>query len=270
MFKVLVADDEYLEREVIKQAVRRIDGVVVAGESNCGEFAAALCAAVKPDLVFLNCGMGMVGGMEAADIIRRSDKNVVIVMTSADEDNFTDRDNSKQIRNLGISECLLKPIRPEKIRDIVMKYRENTTSASRISPRMKKHLRFYPDHLMSHEIKRALAFIDDHYKENIRLKYIADKVSLSSYYFSRLFKKEVGVNLSQYILHKRLEVAKRMLEETEQSIVDISAFVGFQEHNYFGKIFKKFTGATPTEYRKKHAMLRKERHDIKGKYLSSE
>jgi YesN/AraC family two-component response regulator len=267
MFKVVVADDEYLEREVIKQIVRQMEGTVIAGESNCGELAAVLCAAVKPDLAFLNCGMGAVGGVGAADIIRRSDKNVVIILTSADENNFTDWNLAKQIKSLEISECLLKPIRPEKIMDVILTYSEHANSVSRVSPRMKKQLRFYPDHLMSHEIKVALAFIDDHYKENVRLGYIADRVSLSSYYFSRLFKKEVGVNLSQYILHKRLEVAKRMLEETEQSIVDISVSVGFQEHNYFGKIFKKFTGVTPSEYRKKHALLKKERKDISGKYL---
>jgi YesN/AraC family two-component response regulator len=267
MFKVVVADDEYLEREVIKQIVRQMEGAVVAGEGNCGELAVMLCAAVRPDLAFLNCGMGAVGGIEAADIIRRSDRNIAIVLTSADENNFTDRDNAKQILNLGIFECLLKPVRPEKIRDVVLKCGERAGSVSRVSPRMKKQLRFYPDHLMSHEIKRALAFIDDHYKENIRLKYIADRVSLSSYYFSRLFKKEVGVNLSQYILHKRLEVAKRMLEETDQPIVDISVSVGFQEHNYFGKIFKRFTGSTPSEYRKKHAMQREQRKDVRGKYL---
>jgi YesN/AraC family two-component response regulator len=267
MFKVVVADDEYLEREVIKQIVRQMEGTVIAGESNCGELAAVLCAAVRPDLVFLNCEMGAVGGIEAADIIRRSDRNTTIILTSADENNFTDRDNAKQIRSLGISECLLKPVRPEKIMDVVLKYGERAGSVSRVSPKMKKQLRFYPDHLMSHEIKRALAFIDDHYKENIRLKYIADRVNLSSYYFSRLFKKEVGVNLSQYILHKRLEIAKKMLEETDQSIVDISASVGFQEHNYFGKIFKRFTGTTPSEYRRQYAMQRKERKDVRGKYL---
>jgi YesN/AraC family two-component response regulator len=267
MFKVLVADDEYLEREVIKQIIRQMEGTAVAGESNCGEIAAVICAAVRPDLAFLNCGMGVVGGIEAADIIRRSDKNIAIVLTSADENNFTDRDNAKRIRSLGISECLLKPVRPEKIKDVVLKYIEHAGSVSHLSPRMKKQLRFYPDHLISHEIKKAIAFIDDHYKENIRLKYIADRVNLSSYYFSRLFKKEVGVNLSQYILHKRLEVAKGMLEETDQSIVDISVSVGFQEHNYFGKIFKRFTGATPSEYRKKHAMQREERKGVRGKYL---
>ena len=266
MFKVVVADDEYLEREVIKQVVRQIDGAIIAGETNCGELAAVICATVKPDLAFLNCGMGALGGIETASSIRRTDKNVVLVLTSADEGNFTDSGSVERIRRLDVAECLLKPARPEKIRDVGLKCRDNAGSASGVSNKMKKQLRFYPDHLMSHEIKRALAFIDDHYKENIYLKNIADRINLSSYYLSRLFKKEVGVNLSQYVLRKRMEIAKRMLEETGQSIVDISASVGFQEHNYFGKIFKRFTGVTPSEYRKKYALQQEERKGLRGKY----
>jgi len=266
MFKVVVADDEYLEREVIKATVRQIKGTIVAGECNCGEIAVGLCLALKPDLVFLNCKMGAMGGFSAAALIRNSDKDVIIILTSADEDNFSGDECTKLARSLDIAECMLKPIRPEKISEAVLKYLGRSSSNLRVSPRMKKRLRFYPDHVMSKEIKHALAFIDSHYKEDIRLTLIAGEVCMSSYYFSRLFKKEVGVNLSQYILHKRLEMARQMLEETEQSIVEISASVGFREHNYFGKIFKKFMSVTPSEYRKKSTLLKEERKGVREKY----
>ena len=266
MFKVVIADDEYLEREVIKSTVRQIKGVLVAGEGNCGENAVELCLALKPDLVFLNCKMGAIGGLDAAAIIRNSDKDVVLILTSGNESNFSGDERAKLIRSLNIAECLLKPVRTEKISEAVLKYSERSGSSLRVSPRMKKRLRFYPDHVMSKEIKHALAFIESHYKENIHLPLIAGEVNMSSYYFSRLFKKEVGVNLSQYILHKRIETAKQMLAETERSIVDISVSVGFREHNYFGKIFKKFTGATPSEYRNKSTQLKEERKGVREKY----
>jgi YesN/AraC family two-component response regulator len=266
MFKVIVADDEYLEREVVKATVRRVKGAIVAGEGNCGEIAVTLCLALKPDLVFLNCKMGAVGGFDAAGLIRKSNKDVVIILTSADENNFVGEENSKLIRSLDVAECMLKPARTESIGKAVTKYMGRSSSNLRVSPKMKKHLRFYPGHVMSEEIRRALTFIDGHYNENIRLTLIAGEVCMSSYYFSRLFKKEVGVNLSQYILHKRLEKAKQMLAETERSIVDISASVGFREHNYFGKLFKKFVGATPSEYRKKSMTLKQERKEVREKY----
>ena len=266
MFKVVIADDEHLEREVIKATVRQVNGAIVAGEGNCGEIAVELCLALKPDLVFLNCKMGACSGFSAAGLIRNTNRDVVIIMTSADESNFSGDENAKLIRSLDIAECMLKPIRTENIREAVLKYLGRSSSNLRVSPRMKKRLRFYPDHVMSKEIKQALAFIDSHYKENIRLTLIAEKVCMSSYYFSRLFKKEVGVNLSQYILHKRLETAKQMLAETERSIIDISVSVGFREHNYFGKIFKKFMGATPSEYRKKSTALEEERKGVREKY----
>ena len=266
MFKVVIADDEYLEREAIKATVRQIKGAIVAGEGNCGEIAVELCGALKPDLVFLNCKMGSMDGLSAAAIIRNSDKDVLIILTSADESNFSGDECTKLVRSLNIAECMLKPIRTEKISEAILKYLGRSGSNLRVSPRMKKRLRFYPDHVMSKEIKHALAFIDSHYMENISLTLIAGEVCMSSYYFSRLFKKEVGINLSQYILHKRFEMAKQMLAETERSIVDISASVGFREHNYFGKMFKKFMGATPSEYRKKSTLLKEERKGVREKY----
>jgi YesN/AraC family two-component response regulator len=268
MYRVVVADDEFLEREFIKEAIRGIGNARVVGEGNSGIMAIELCLVLKPDLVFLNCGMGAVGGSEAASRIRQADKDVVIALTSADENNFRTRDDPEtSLSSLGVAECLLKPISAEKIKEVVIKYGNLGKSGPRISPKMKKRLKFYPATIMSAEITRALSYIDAHYGEEVSLNTVADEVSLSSYYFSRLFKKEVGVNFSQYILHKRLEMAKRMLEETDDSITDISVSVGFQEHNYFGRIFKQFTGSTPSDYRKKLALQKEERVNLREKYL---
>ncbi|MDR1377639.1 MAG: helix-turn-helix domain-containing protein [Synergistaceae bacterium] len=264
MCRIVVVDDEYLEREFIKKVLRSIENTEVVGEGGNGDMAVELCSVLKPDIVFLNCGMGAFGGLEAAARIRLKDRDVVIVLTSADEDNFQDKD--ERHTPLNIAEYLLKPIRAETIREIVLKRGGRGKSSARIPAKMKKHLKFYPLNIMSREITLALAYIDAHYGEDISLDSVADVVSLSSYYFSRLFKKEVGVNFSRYVLHKRLEAAKRTLEETEDPITDIATSVGFHEGHYFGKKFKKFTGSTPSEYRKKLALLEEERKNVRGKY----
>ncbi|MDR1977473.1 MAG: helix-turn-helix domain-containing protein [Synergistaceae bacterium] len=267
MYRVIVADDEYLEREVIKKIVRDIDGVAIVGEANNGVLTVELCSVLKPDIVFLNCGMGGMGGIEAAWKIRQIDKDVVIILTSADESNFHRFAEAEFLASLNIAERLLKPIPPATIREVVFKYNRKDKKGVNISPKMKKRLKFYPPDMMSKEITKALAYIDAHYWKGVDMKSVAEEVSLSCYYFSRLFKKEVGVNFSQYILHKRLELAKQMLEETDRFITDIAVTVGFQEHSYFGKIFKQLTGDTPSEYRKKLAQFKEERKKIKDRYL---
>ncbi|MDR1648728.1 MAG: helix-turn-helix domain-containing protein, partial [Synergistaceae bacterium] len=233
MCRVVVADDEYLERDFIKEVLRGIENTEVVGEGSSGDMAVELCSVLRPDIVFLNCGMGAAGGLEAAARIRLKDRDVALVLTSADEENFQGRD--ERHTPLDIAEYLLKPIRAERIREIVLRCGGRGKPGAPIPAKMKKRLQFYPHNIMSREITLALAYIDANYGGNISLESAADAVSLSSYYFSRLFKKEVGVNFSQYVLHKRLETAKRTLEETEDPIADIAASVGFHECHYFGK-----------------------------------
>ncbi|MDR1650390.1 MAG: DNA-binding response regulator [Synergistaceae bacterium] len=267
MYRIVVSDDEYLEREFIKEVLRDLGDTEIVGECCTCSQAVDICSVMKPDAIFLNCCMGEMGGLEAAWRIRQTDRDAAIILTSGDEGCLRGRDDLKLHASSVVSEFLLKPIRAEQIISTVERCENRSRAAARISPRQKKRLRFYPSNIMSQEITRALSHIDYHFGENISLKSVAGAVSLSSYYFSRLFKKEVGVNFSQYILHKRLEEAKRMLGEPDSSITDISALVGFQEHNYFCRIFKKFTGITPSEYRKRLALQKEERENVKGKYL---
>lgn len=266
MCKIVIADDEYLERDVLKHIISGIDGARLVGEGHSGRAAVELCEAMKPDLVFLNCGMGGLDGFEAARRIRHFDKNVVIVMTSADEKSFSRR----KMEELGGKEFLLKPIPPAKIESIICLYtktRQGLQQQNTIAPRKKKNLRYYPNQIMSKEITRALIYIDNNFSSDISLAEVAELVSLSSYYFSRLFKKEVGLNFSDFLRHKRVADAKRMLEGTELSILDIAAAVGYQEQSYFSKVFRKATGQTPRQYRREAEKARDDRRRVVNSYL---
>lgn len=265
MCKIVIADDEYLERDVFKRVISGIDGARVVGEGNCGRLAVELCAAMRPDLVFVNCGMGGIDGFEAAKRIRRANKEITIVMTSASERNFSLR----RLNELEINDFLLKPIRPSRLENTIRKYLRKglLADAETIPPRKKKNLRFYPNQIMCKEITRALIYIDNNYNRDISLQSAAELVSLSSYYFSRLFKKEVGVNFSDFLKLKRLNSAKRMLADTDKSIMEISLSVGYQEQSYFSKVFKKATGQTPRDYRKQSENTETERTRVINRYI---
>lgn len=81
---------------------------------------------------------------------------------------------------------------------------------------------------------------------------IAKHISLSPSYISRLFKKEVGVTMRTYIAMKRVETAQNMLKFSDYSSVDIGNYLAFSSHSHFISVFKKHTGMTPNEFRKKH------------------
>lgn len=96
----------------------------------------------------------------------------------------------------------------------------------------------------------CLDFIYDNLHNRITLDELASLADLSPSYLSRLFHKEVGMTISQYITQKRVEAAENMLKFSEYSFVDISNYLCFSSESHFIRIFKKHTGYTPRVYRK--------------------
>lgn len=100
-------------------------------------------------------------------------------------------------------------------------------------------------------LEPALKYIEENYEEQISLEDVASVSNLSPYYFSKLFKKEMGMNFTTYVTKRKIEKAKLMLKNTDIPIVNIASELGYYECGYFTKVFKKIEGITPTEYRSK-------------------
>lgn len=99
-------------------------------------------------------------------------------------------------------------------------------------------------------VKAVKEYVDKNYKEEISVASISQDLNINYNYLSYCFKNETNENLSSYINKLRVEKAKTYLEDFKIPIADISEIVGFSEHNYFSKIFKKYTSFTPSEYRR--------------------
>ena len=80
---------------------------------------------------------------------------------------------------------------------------------------------------------------------------MAEYTNVSSFYLSKLFKEEKGVTFINFITDKRLEEAQKLLKETNLSIKEITAKIGYNDQNYFSRIFKNKYGITPSEARTK-------------------
>lgn len=95
-------------------------------------------------------------------------------------------------------------------------------------------------------------YVACHYSEpDLSLSTVADKLSLTSSYLCIIFKKECQMTLTSYIIQYRMEWAKKYLEDESRKIKDIALMTGYIDCNYFIKVFKKWVGETPAEYRKK-------------------
>lgn len=105
--------------------------------------------------------------------------------------------------------------------------------------------------LNSERIKNILSFVHKNYNKQITLNNISKVVNLSERECLRCFKNTLGISPIQYILKYKVSIAAKMLSETKDSITIISDTVGFDSPSYFSKIFKRFIGITPTQYRNK-------------------
>ena len=104
----------------------------------------------------------------------------------------------------------------------------------------------------------ARHYIDQHYKENITLDLLAEKVSINKYYMAHAFKREYGVSPINYLIGCRIREGKRLLAETDHSLSQIAAVLGFSSSSYFSQSFRNAEGISPTEYRKTHQRRRSE------------
>ncbi|HIX83600.1 MAG TPA: AraC family transcriptional regulator [Candidatus Megamonas gallistercoris] len=94
-------------------------------------------------------------------------------------------------------------------------------------------------------------YIDKHYNEQISLEQIAEAVKANKYYLAHMFKAETGFSPLQYVVRRRIGEAQNLLINTDMSITQIAATVGYNNSNYFQNIFRKYMGMTPGYYRKK-------------------
>ena len=106
-------------------------------------------------------------------------------------------------------------------------------------------------------IQVSVNYINNNYERDISLKDIAQYVFLSTSYFTRAFKEEMGISPINYLLRTRIERAKELLRDSTLKISDIALNVGFSNQQRFNDIFKKYVKMTPLQYRKENSVLSK-------------
>ena len=98
---------------------------------------------------------------------------------------------------------------------------------------------------------RVKAYIDGHYSEHITKAELGAMLYLNPDYLAKLFKKETGIALNDYIAQVRVNAAKALLRDESVPLLDIALRTGFDYYSYFSTTFKKAVGLSPSDYRKK-------------------
>lgn len=100
------------------------------------------------------------------------------------------------------------------------------------------------------EVAQAMQLISNHMAEPITLTWAAERVGLSSFYLSRLFREEVGESFNEYVTTQRIDKAIHLLQTTSLKVYEVAEQVGIPSYRYFSVLFRGRTGVSPTEYKK--------------------
>ena len=98
---------------------------------------------------------------------------------------------------------------------------------------------------------KAIDYIDDHLDDRIHLEKIASEVNISPFHFCRKFKESTGMTLTNFVAHRRIDLVKEALLNTDRSVTDVAFDVGFQSLSQFNRSFQKIVGLSPTAFRRR-------------------
>jgi YesN/AraC family two-component response regulator len=134
-----------------------------------------------------------------------------------------------------------------------------TTSQENISVITSKAVDAYLEQLEAAAVKPEnpnialmTEYIENHYPDNLTVEAIADAACLSPGYAGRFFKEQLGMPIMDYVLKVRIDKSKKLLLNPHYQIQAIAEKVGYGDAGYFTKVFRKFEGITPTQFRKVH------------------
>lgn len=108
----------------------------------------------------------------------------------------------------------------------------------------------FDDYKNKQKIQQAIVFIQENYDKDLNMAVVSNHISMNYSLFSYVFKQYTGSNFVNYLKEIRIKEAKRLLEETDMRVVEISQAIGYENEKHFMKIFKSVCGVSPTEYRK--------------------
>ena len=288
MYRVLIADDEMIERKVLyKTLTENLGDQCTIFQAENGREALRVSEEEKIQIAILDIEMPGINGIEAAQKIREQDGDCCIIFLTA-FDEFAYARSAITVRAL---DYLLKPYDEQELM-LVLEEAMRLTEARMGEKAVKEQMaagtysgtgsdgssasatagggveasnmagrsgggavasRDEGEDFSSIRLSRVAEIIDKYIHENymfdISMQDMARMMNYSEAYFCKLFKQCFHKNFTSYLTEFRVAEAKKMLEEPTVNVKEIGKAVGYADSNYFAKVFKRITGQSPTEYR---------------------
>lgn len=253
MYKVLLVEDE----ERIRKGLRAVFpwekyGCVVAGEAENGQEGIERIRELRPDIVLTDISMPIVSGLDMVAQTIEEYHYAAIVLTV-----YSDFEYARSSLKLGAVDYLTKPLRNSELAEALGRagvYLENQKRLMRRPSNSMADLKaqvLAPSMEVSSErVRKILRYIEKHYRKKIRVGDMAGELHTSAGYLNQLLKEETGYTFNDYLNRFRILKSMDLLEDDQQKIYQIADAVGIGDYKYFVSVFEKYTGMTPTNYRR--------------------
>lgn len=246
MYKIVLIDDEPWALLYMKKIFQREDlGYEVAAAESSSDAALRAIEKIHPDVVITDVRIPHMTGLELLLYLREHEIRCEVVVVSA----FAEFSYAQSALRYGAFDYYVKPVSPEDAEKLLYKLRLKMEKKGEMVPETDSDAKEDMD--SDYIFQKILVYINNHYKERILIKELAACFGFTPNYCSSLFVKKTGMTFSQYLTKLRMEQSVRMLKNLDLPLKKIATAVGYEDEVYFYKVFKKYFGVTPAQYREK-------------------
>lgn len=245
MLNIIIVDDEERIRKGLEKIIQRSPVEVnIAGSYSNGLEAYEQFVHIEPatlDILITDVRMPLMDGLKLLERLRDtlSPHTSVIILSGYD-----DFDYARQALKLGVVDYLLKPVDKQELYRLLDRIHAHKSNSGKSKINVAEQSGF------KREIDEVIKLLQTKFNRSIELNELAEQVSLSPSYLSKLFKQETGKTITEYLIEVRIAKAKQFLEDhMELKMYEVGNLVGYPDQGYFNKLFKKTVGMTPKEYK---------------------
>lgn len=262
MIRLLIADDEKLEREALAELVqRRFEREVVLEVAENGRKAADTAVLWGADLILMDIEMPGMSGLDAARAVLAQRPSCRVIFVTA----YSLFQYAHEAVHLGACDYLLKPVDPDELeasvrramRQIETERKLEELAAARPQPEQTEtedEAEDAPEEGENSQTALVMAhvrrYLEDNYMFDLSLDSVGEILHISPAYLSAQFKKYQKMNFLDCLTELRINAAKELLADPFRSSAEVASMVGYEDASYFARAFKKRTGMTPTQYRR--------------------
>lgn len=253
--RILLIDDEIVALNALKKRVDWVKyGFTEVWTAQDAASAKELLCKDTVDLMLCDIEMPGENGLSLVEYVKQTYPATECIMVTC----HADFNYIKKSMRFGVKDYILKPIDYEELEGLLIQFaedhqrqqnREKLGKLVEKTQELKKDTGESEGDSNEERLKIVKEYIEEHIQEKISVGDLANLIHINEQHLMRIFKRETGQSVVEYITERRIIIASNLLKDTNHTINFIADCVGCENYSYFTKLFKRFTGFTPREYR---------------------